>query len=229
MMGDAGVPNESLAGSLFVEVTSLVEQELFSSAVTLGQYMVASAGGASAPPSCKALLADALFGAREWRRAAAHYERALEAAQRQPDGGGVDAVRARVRMARCFMELDEPDDAKKTLDLIPSAERPAHAWMLLGQLLSAGGSVEPAIACYKQVVRLNPFALEAMLALTALSEDDREQPPEPVAPELRGSAAGVAQALTNAHGYAAREHVHEAFAEFKECVPSLRCSHNRPR
>ena len=68
MMGDAGVPNESLAGSLFVEVTSLVEQELFSSAVTLGQYMVASAGGASAPPSCKALLADALFGAREWRR-----------------------------------------------------------------------------------------------------------------------------------------------------------------
>ena len=63
MMGDAGVPNESLAGSLFVEVTSLVEQELFSSAVTLGQYMVASAGGASAPPSCKALLADALFGA----------------------------------------------------------------------------------------------------------------------------------------------------------------------
>ena len=229
MMGDAGVPNESLAGSLFVEVTSLVEQELFSSAVTLGQYMVASAGGASAPPSCKALLADALFGAREWRRAAAHYERALEAAQRQPDGGGVDAVRARVRMARCFMELDEPDDAKKTLDLIPSAERPAHAWMLLGQLLSAGGSVEPAIACYKQVVRLNPFALEAMLALTALSEDDREQPPEPVAPELRGSAAGVAQALTNAHGYAAREHVHEAFAEFKECVPSLRSSQNRPR
>lgn len=211
----AGSP---LAGSLYVEVASLVEQELFGSAATLGQFMLAAAGGISAPPSCAVLFADALYGAGEWRRAAAHYGRGVEAALRQPDGAGVDAVRARVRMAQCSVKLDEPDAARSALEEIPEADRPAHVWMQLGQLLSVGGSVEPAVRCYKQVMRLNPYAIEAYLALSALGEDSRGEKgkAEPVPAELRQTAAGVVQQLSNAHSHAVRQDVQEAMGEFKD-------------
>ncbi len=217
MMSDGG-PSSPLAASLYVEVASLVEQELFSSAVTLGEFMVASAGGVSAPPGCTILFADALYGAGEWRRAATHYGRGVEAGQRQSDGPGVDVVRARVRMAQCSMKLDEPDEARSLLEQIPEADRPAHVWMQLGKLLSAGGSDEPAIQCYKQVMRLNPYAIEAYLALSSLGEDSLSSSgkSEPVPVELLQTATGVVQQLANAHSHAAREDVQEAMAEFKE-------------
>ena len=217
MMSDAAQQASSpLAASLYVEVASLVEQDLFGSAVTLGQFMVASAGGINAPPSCTMLFADALYGAGEWRRAATHYGRGIEAGQRQTDGPGVDVVRARVRMAQCSMRLDEPDEARSLLEEIPEADRPAHVWMQLGQLLSAGGAVEPAIQCYKQVMRLNPYAIEAYLALSALGEDSSDGKPEPVPVELLQTATGVVQQLANAHSHVAREDVQEAMADFKD-------------
>lgn len=216
MMSDAGQSTTPLASSLYVEVTSLVEQELYSSAVTLGQFMLASAGGINAPPSCAVMLADALYGAGEWRRASAHYGRGVESGGRLADGGGVDAVRARVRMAQCSVQLAEPDAAKQTLEQIPEAERPAHVWMQLGQLLSAAGSAEPAIACYKQVMRLNPYAVEAYLALNLLCEENRVEKIEPVPAELLPTAAGVVQQLSNAHSHVVREEVREALGEFKD-------------
>ena len=59
------------------EVSTLIDQHLFASAVTMGQYMVASAGGMQAPPAVLILYAKALVGAKEWRQAVEVFEQAL--------------------------------------------------------------------------------------------------------------------------------------------------------
>jgi poly-gamma-glutamate capsule biosynthesis protein CapA/YwtB (metallophosphatase superfamily) len=74
---EVGAGQPQLAASLCFEIKSLLDQQLFQSAAKLGQFMVAAAGGINAPATHSLLFADALFGVKEWRRAASYYEQAV--------------------------------------------------------------------------------------------------------------------------------------------------------
>jgi tetratricopeptide (TPR) repeat protein len=231
-MEEDGAPADGLAGSLYMEVSLLVEQQLFGSAVVLGQFMLAAAGADSAPPACALLFADALYGAQEWRRAAQYYTRAAQQQARLSGGGGggdgggdgtadaVDVAAAQVRAAQCHLQLGEPEAARHVLQRIAEAGRPVGAWLMLARLYSAGGSVELAVRCYKEVVRQNPYAVEATLALTRLREGSGA-PVEPPAPALAGTAAGVVHELSNAHAAVVHDAVVEAMSRFQDLHRSV--------
>lgn len=176
----------------------LVEQGMHDSACLLGEFLLApqgaaqrDAGAAWLPaPTCETyvLYADALVGRGEQRRALPYLHQALQCARtprgRAPAGSAADGSAARpslaseceikLRIARCYVALNESRNALACLMGIPSSARNASATLLLARLLEASGNHRAAASAHKEVLRGTPIVLESAIALAQLGTPVRE-------------------------------------------------------
>lgn len=70
-------------------------------------------------------------------------------------------IEVKYKMARCFYELRNFDEATTMLQSIPVKQRPAKVNALLGQIALYQNNYKVAIAAYKEVIKECPLALEA--------------------------------------------------------------------
>ena len=179
----------------------LLSQELYESAEVVGSLMLCASRSAPQdrlPPTgdgshteSLALYADALKGKGEFKRALSYYR---QAAQRRRVGMAAAAAAARrpaqspyghavenaaeallkFKEAQCNVELGETSSAINALEAIPVKWRTCAANLCLGRLLRNAGLKRNAINAYKEALRQNPLALEAVAPLVQLgvsSED----------------------------------------------------------
>lgn len=210
---DIDMPEGSITHSMYAEVTALIDQHLFASAVTLGQYMVAASGGLAAPPAVLVLFGKALKGAGEWRHAVDIFDQAL--LQSAVD---LDQADVRFNIAQCLIEVGDTSAAQKALEQLEPSMRTAVIEITLAGLYRANGSTKLAIDCYKNVLRLNPYAIEAAKALVDL----RATEPPPLAaskgpqPDVAMTAGGLVQGLTVAYTLVAQEAHSDALETFEQ-------------
>eukprot|EP01052_Picozoa_sp_SAG31_P038588 SAG31_NODE_5186_length_2693_cov_1.525443_1_plen_216_part_00 len=200
---------------LQAEVSALIEQHLFASAVTVGQYMVASSGGLMhAPPSVLLLYAEALMGARDWRQAVEIFEQALLLGASR---GIQNEADVRFKIGICLIEVGDLEAAQAALEEMDPRARTASIDATLARLYRLNGCTELAIQCYKNVLRRNPYAIEAAQALVDL----RATEPPPVAEstavlsEIPKTARGLVQGLSAAYTLVAQEAHSEALEAFE--------------
>ena len=80
----------------------------------------------------------------------------------------VIAFWSRLQIARCWLAIDDATSAQKSMERVETGQRTAAMNMLLARLYRAKESTGLATECYKNVLRDNPYAVEAALALVDL-------------------------------------------------------------
>lgn len=116
----------------------------------------------------------------------------------------------KVRLARCYVALSETRQATSVLESIHARSRATSANLLLAQLYSRAGQHKPAIACFREVLRACPMALEAAIALARLGVSAREI----LALQPALQAEVWIRQLVTAHAAAAAHDAHAAYAAF---------------
>ena len=217
------------ARGLREKVESLLLDELWDSAETLGGLLATSTGVDGCHPGERAahvaLFADALLGKREFRRALHHYARALELNRLAPHLGvlpetktpapmgtrpfpespttqapttpgiaaaspaipmdtpvaklvpttthpsHLDEANTKFKMGKCYACLREWRLALSELETIPARERTLPVTLALAEAYRRTGYDRASLACYKECLRINPFAVEAIDALADAGVD----------------------------------------------------------
>ncbi|XP_046840644.1 anaphase-promoting complex subunit 7-like isoform X2 [Xenia sp. Carnegie-2017] len=126
--------------------------------------------------------ADSLFESLEFRRAEKYYQTALQYKKNLMKKkykstsamGNMSDVDIRYKIYLCQMKLKDYKSAQKTLDDIPPKQRSPQITMCLAKLYHKLGIERPAIACYKDVLRSCPLALEAAMGLLQLGQNATE-------------------------------------------------------
>ncbi|KAJ7419910.1 hypothetical protein WISP_51063 [Willisornis vidua] len=78
-------------------------------------------------------------------------------------------IEVKYKMAECYTVLKQDKDAIAILDGIPSRQRTPKINMMLANLYKKAGQERSSVTSYKEVLRLCPLALDAMLGLLSLS------------------------------------------------------------
>ncbi|CAB4004967.1 anaphase-promoting complex subunit 7-like, partial [Paramuricea clavata] len=133
---------------------------------------------------CQLLVyyADSIYENQEYKRAEKYYQSALQLKKnlvkkkyRPPSSTPVvSEVDVRYKIYLCQMKLKDYKSAQKTLDDIPPKQRTPQITMCLAKLYHKMGVERPAIACYKDVLRSCPLALEAAMGLLELGQSATE-------------------------------------------------------
>lgn len=177
------------------QIATLLEHGLYSSAQTLGYFLVSSpAANAETSPHIKAeslaLLGDALFREREYRRAIHNYKQALQYYKiipkqnstssrsslppnrsSSPNSFNISAINeneVKFKIASCHSALSENRAAIGEMEGIPGKARNLQMNLLMGKLYRISRHIRPAISCYKECLRHCPFVLEAITALAEM-------------------------------------------------------------
>lgn len=129
---------------------------------------------------CQLLIyyGDSLHENQEYKRAEKYYQSALQLKKSivknklKPSTSNplISEVDIRYKIYLCQMEQKQFKDALKTLDDIPQKQRTTKIMMCLAKLYHKIGVERPAIACYKDVLRSCPLALEAAMGLLDLGQ-----------------------------------------------------------
>lgn len=83
-------------------------------------------------------------------------------------------MEVRWKLYRCYHELGQSADALAALQAIPSRQRPPRVHLALGKLYEAGGLRRSAVACYKEVLKQCPLAVDVAENLMRLGVKARE-------------------------------------------------------
>lgn len=175
--------------TLLEQVKNLYESGLLSNlritaslVLSLGQFKLTDPQ--SMITQCQLLIyyGDSLHENQEYRRAEKCYQNALQLKRSiikskvRPSTPNplVSEVDIRYKMYLCQMQMKEFKDALKTLDDIPQKQRTPKITMCLAKLYHKLGVERPAIACYKDVLRSCPLALEAAMGLLDLGQSATE-------------------------------------------------------
>ncbi|ACO64240.1 predicted protein [Micromonas commoda] len=181
-----------------------------------------------------ALFGDALLGKGEHRRALNAFRQALSVnrlAPKVPTGNNrssamgtpetpatpgisppVDEASLKFKIGRCHLALREYRAALAELETIPARARTLPVTMTLAKTYRRTGYERAAVACYKEVVRDCPYAVDAIAALAELGCSAEEIRADAHHEEPPGDASyGWLHHLAEAHG-AARSHRLEAAA-----------------
>ncbi|TMW56071.1 hypothetical protein Poli38472_008719 [Pythium oligandrum] len=175
MAGDVACDAELMQ----TQMAAFVHEELLDSAQVLGELLMALANASVDvqqknemlasrefhAKSCR-LFGDLLMKKREFKRAIQYYKRFWKlhvgstAAALHPD-----AVQVKVKMAKCWMELESPQQAVEVLKSVPAVSRTLSVNLLLGKLYLLDGLAAKAEEAYLAALQLNPYAVEASMAL----------------------------------------------------------------
>ena len=133
---------------------------------------------------CQLLVyyADSMYENQECKRAEKYYQNALQLKKslvkkkyKPPSSTPlVSEVDICYKIYLCQMKLKDYKSAQKTLDDIPPKQRTPQITMCLAKLYHKMGVERPAIACYKDVLRSCPLALEAAVGLLELGQSATE-------------------------------------------------------
>ncbi|CAI5702830.1 unnamed protein product [Peronospora effusa] len=112
------------------------------------------------------LFADLMFAKREFKRAIRYYHHSC---RDMTCVTNEEELEVKLKVARCYVQLDSNHEAIKVLKLTPSNARSLSMNLLLGKLYVNEGLQNKAEESYLAALRQNPYALEAVLALTELA------------------------------------------------------------
>ncbi|PFX25631.1 Anaphase-promoting complex subunit 7 [Stylophora pistillata] len=121
-------------------------------------------------------LADSLFDDEQYKRAEQFYTRALQLKKTiikhkpkaSPPLGLLSEVEVKYKMSQCYLHLKEHREATTILEGISQKQRSPKINMSLAKLYQRQGMERSAISCYKEVLRVCPLALEAVIGLLSL-------------------------------------------------------------
>ncbi|KAJ0405808.1 hypothetical protein ATCC90586_008462 [Pythium insidiosum] len=161
------------------QMAAFLRDDILESAQLLGDFLVALATSAAASSAAVApslafhsksfeLFGDLLRQRGEHRRAIQYYKRFWRL-QPSATEWSSDAVSVSVKLASCWMALDNPHQAIEALHAVPHAHRTLRLHLLIGRLYRDEGLKTKAEDAYRQALRLNPYALEASVALAELA------------------------------------------------------------
>ncbi|KAG7026293.1 Anaphase-promoting complex subunit 7 [Cucurbita argyrosperma subsp. argyrosperma] len=177
------------------QISTLLDQGLYSSAQMLGCFLVSSpAANSESSPHLKSeslvLLGDALFREREYRRAIHTYKQALQYYKiipkqnstttrsslqsnraSSPNSFNVSAINeneVKFKIASCYCALSDNRAALVEMEGIPSKARNLQMILLMGKLYRYARHNRAAIAYYKECLRHCPYVFEAIIALAEL-------------------------------------------------------------
>ena len=134
----------------------------------------------------QSLLADSLFELKEWKRAEAMYRQVLQGrkycrslqqnnGQQQSDVAAGAEVDVKYKIYQCYMNIGQSNkSAIEILQSIPAKHRPCKVNIALGKLYQSAGQDRLAVASYREVVREQPMAVEAVRSLLLLGVKPRE-------------------------------------------------------
>ncbi|XP_050240151.1 anaphase-promoting complex subunit 7 [Quercus robur] len=183
------------------QITTLLEHGLYTSAQTLGCFLVSSpAANAETSPHIKAeslvLLSDALFREREYRRAIHTYKQALQYYKiipkqnsttsrsslppnrsSSPNSFSISAINeneVKFKIASCHCALNENRAALTEMEGIPGKSRNLQMNLLLGKLYRNSRHSRLAMSSYKECLRHCPYVLEAITALAEMGASAKD-------------------------------------------------------
>ncbi|KAH8966624.1 hypothetical protein BDL97_03G035500 [Sphagnum fallax] len=182
------------------QMSFLLEQGLYDSAELLGCFlMCAPTANSEIIPSVRAenmvLLADALYGKKEYRRALNMYRQALQQCRVSPKqamGGTRTPVQSRLpavnlthfsninenevkyKIGLCYLAVHDTRSALSEIEGIPSKAKTLRINMTLAKLYRMTGYDRAATAAYKECLRQCPYVLEAIVALAELGTTPKE-------------------------------------------------------
>ncbi|BBN12265.1 anaphase-promoting complex subunit 7 [Marchantia polymorpha subsp. ruderalis] len=184
------------------QMTALLEQGLYDSAEILGGFLMsATASNSDLPPSTRAenmvLLADALYGRKEYRRALNLYRQAVQQCRvtpKQTVSGGRSSVQAtsrppsvnslhastinenevKYKIGLCHLAVHDTRAALSEMEGIPPKARNLKINLTLAKLYRSTGYDRAATAAYKECLRISPYVLEAVIALAELGVAAKE-------------------------------------------------------
>lgn len=121
-------------------------------------------------------LADSLFDDEQYKRAEQFYTRAIQLKKiiikhkpkTSPPLGLLSEVEVKYKMSQCYLHLKEYREATTILEGISQKQRSLKINMSLAKLYQRQGMERSAISCYKEVLRVCPLALEAVIGLFSL-------------------------------------------------------------
>jgi len=143
---------------------------LYESSELLGSFFLSSSN------QCKVEIirgfADSLFAKEEWRRAMYYYNKAsgqLES-QLHVNDSSLDKRLAQIRfqIGKCHIKLGENQEASSKFESIPLTCRTISMNITIARHYKLNDNSQAAIFLYKEILRLNPFALEAVMSLLQL-------------------------------------------------------------
>ena len=103
-----------------------------------------------------------------------------------PDATHLDESSTKFKMGKCFAALREWRFALAELETIPARARTLPVTLALAEAYKRTGYDRASVACYKECLRINPFAVEAVEALADAGAAPAE--PEENATETSGGA-----------------------------------------
>ena len=184
------------AAALVKEVERLLQAELYRSAHILANFLLPahtpfqlslapalaptkSSSAASPSPALRFhLFADTLNNAqlREYRRALAYYQFALDALAAAPSTNDVSATSVKVRMVDAYLAIDDADSAITLMAQINSSMQlsPLRVDQLsaLASLYRSRNKHSEALQVYRQILHVEPYALEAVTAIMQITDAD---------------------------------------------------------
>ncbi|KAJ7377277.1 Anaphase promoting complex subunit 7 [Desmophyllum pertusum] len=121
-------------------------------------------------------LADSLFDDEQYKRAEQFYTRAIQLKKiiikhkpkTGPPLGLLSEIEVKYKMSQCYVHLKEYREATAILEGISQKQRSLKINMSLAKLYQRQGMERSAISCYKEVLRVCPLALEAVIGLLSL-------------------------------------------------------------
>lgn len=154
------------------QVLHLLQDGLFESAEVLCHFVLSSAPWPRADrealgASFEELLADSLFAQSQFKRAAMHFQQALDLSGcgRGRPVESKDEARLIYKSALCSIELKEASCGIKLLESIPPALRNVKVCVAMGKLYAELGLKKSAIGCFRQVLSVLPSSIEAIESL----------------------------------------------------------------
>lgn len=166
-------------------VHELIENDLVDSAITLCTFALSSKDAITPADNNTVvleLLGDCLLAKKEYKRALNIYRQAVRAhfgsagaSRSKMSTVKTEAdVRVLLKEAQCRVCLQDHLTALTDIEAIPAHLRTVKINKKLGELYSSTGLKRHAITAYKEVLRDQPSAVEALLALTELGIDKNE-------------------------------------------------------
>ena len=142
------------------------------------------------------MLAEAFYECRDFKKAESLYKEAIQVRKqcgkvvKKSDSGSVSSeeglledgrlalnasdVEVKYKLHTCYLMTNQMSQAVHILQSIPAKQRSVKCNLALGKLYKQSDTERPAIACFKEVLKVCPMALEASIALMELGVKPRE-------------------------------------------------------
>lgn len=173
----------------YEQVRLLHDNELWSNLIHVAPVITSMirSGSPAVPSSSPELhhmtvfLADAFFESKEYSRAEALYKESLQfpkplgtKCNHLPDPKAVSDVEVKYKLHLCYMRTGQKNRGIEALESIPAKQRTPKVNQALGQVYQAAGMERSAVACFREVLKSCPVALEAAQVLLSLGTNPKD-------------------------------------------------------